>query len=143
MIFDVMQLKEWSGLNPVWLFEVDIVSVYDGDTFTGNIDQGFSDFKVCQKFRITNMNSKWDTPEIRGSGNQEKALAMKARDYMTEQLGSRAVVYSHQGTGMYGRWLVTPFNYDTGTNICDQMNELGLSRNYSSSKRPEWEFNEK
>tara|TARA_Y100000996_G_scaffold292811_1_gene231505 strand:+ start:1292 stop:1720 length:429 start_codon:yes stop_codon:yes gene_type:complete len=140
MIFDVMSSGQWSGLNPVWLFEVVVVSVYDGDTFTGNIDQGFSDFKMDQKFRITNMGSKWDTPEIRGSLQKEKELAIEARDYMAEQLGSRCVVYSHRGTGMYGRWLVTPFHYQTGANICDQMNELGLSRNYQSSKRPAWRF---
>lgn len=140
MRFEDMLPDLWKGINPVWLYEVEIVRVYDGDTFTGNIDQGFYDKKVDQTFRVTNMNSKWDTPELRGSSPAEKVHAERARSFMSDLLGTRCVIYSHNGTGMYGRWLVTPFHYETGVNICDLMNDEGLSRNYTGSKRPPWSY---
>ena len=80
-----------------------IVSVYDGDTLTANVDLGF---KMCAK-KIKLRLLGVDTPEIRTKDLDEKANAIKARDRVKELCLDRDVVITTSKKGKYGRWLAS------------------------------------
>ena len=92
-------------IEPSYRYDVEMVSVYDGDTVTVNISLGFYSFLKKQKVRLIGI----DTPEIRGI---ERPAGLIARDYLRGLLltGNRVVMQSTQATsrrltGKYGRWL--------------------------------------
>lgn len=79
-----------------------IIAVYDGDTFTFEVDLGFS-IKVTEKLRLFGVN----TPEVRG---QDKIFGKKVRDYVREQILGKEVSITVYKKGKYGRY-VADVNY--------------------------------
>ena len=61
-----------------------VVSVYDGDTITVDIDLGFGIVLKKQKLRLLGIN----TPEVRG---EEKILGKKVRDLVREKILDKVV----------------------------------------------------
>lgn len=99
-------------------YRVKVLSVYDGDTFTGEVDLGFH-VKIVQKFRLKGL----DTPEIRG---EEREEGLKAKEFVNEQLGSaNEVLVSTRKTGKYGRYIATVF-FD-GMNLNDLLITKGFA----------------
>jgi len=106
-----------------------VVSVYDGDTITVDVDLGFGVWLLKQKIRLYGI----DAPEIRGEG---KALGIKTRDWLRAQLwsGKKIELRTYKGTsggdekGKYGRWLAEVFC--DGKNLNEEMLELGLAKRY-------------
>ena len=84
------------------------VYVYDGDTVTvkGAMDIGWGCSINKPKLRLIGI----DTPEKgwRAQTEREKSLALIARDFLKDMLASanEVLVYSEDGRGKYGRWLV-------------------------------------
>ena len=84
------------------------VYVYDGDTVTvrGAMDIGWGCSINKPKLRLIGI----DTPEKgwRAQTDREKALALIARDFLKDLITSakEVLVYSEDGRGKYGRWLV-------------------------------------
>ena len=84
------------------------VYVYDGDTVTvkGAMDIGWGCSINKPKLRLIGI----DTPEKgwRAQTEREKSLALIARDFLKDMLTSakEVLVYSEDGRGKYGRWLV-------------------------------------
>ncbi len=70
---------------------VEVVSVYDGDTFTINIP----DWPAVVGEKITVRVFGIDTPEMRGSTVKEYGLAVKARDRLKDLLDNAKNVKLH------------------------------------------------
>jgi micrococcal nuclease len=88
-----------------------IVSVYDGDTCTADIDLGFGIWMRGQKLRLSGI----DTPELRG---EERERGIEVRDYVRSLILNKEVVIETEKdkTGKYGRWLATIYVGDMNLN---------------------------
>ena len=81
-------------------YEAVVVSVYDGDTVTLEIDLGFSTKRV-ERCRLSRINA----PEIRGD---ERAKGILSHDYLKSLLPVGSVVYVQtirDAREKYGRYL--------------------------------------
>jgi micrococcal nuclease len=115
-------------LDQIYHYKVNVVSVYDGDSVTVDIDLGFNNWMKKQKLRLYGI----DTPEIRGEERPD-GLISKAR--LIELLEDKTVVIkSHKDkSGKYGRWLATLFieeDNDEYTNINELLITEGLAEQY-------------
>lgn len=81
-------------------YRATVVSVYDGDTVTVDIDLGFGIVLKKQKLRLYGLN----TPEVRGT---EKEEGKKVRDLVREKILDKQVIIKtyKDKKGKYGRWL--------------------------------------
>lgn len=76
-------------------------AVYDGDTFTFFADQGLSDYTT---FKVRVAGTK--APEVKTSDPVEKALGLKARDWVAALIGGKKVWVEITGPDKYaGRWV--------------------------------------
>ena len=87
-------------INPQYQYPALVVSVYDGDTITVNIDLGFGVELKKQKIRLYGIN----TPEVRGSSRD---LGIISRDYVREKILNKNIMLQSikDKKGKYGRWL--------------------------------------
>jgi micrococcal nuclease len=74
-----------------------IVDVYDGDTFTFEVDLGFS-ITVKEKLRLFGIN----TPEVRGS---DKIYGKEVRDYVRDLILNKEVTIRVYKKGKFGRYV--------------------------------------
>ena len=113
------------------------IRVYDGDTFYSEmLDCGWGLAAIKPKFRIARI----DTPEKgwRAQTDRERILAIEARDFLKKLIteSDQVLVYSEDGRGKYGRWLVEVVC--DGVNAGDALIEVGLARRYDGgTKDPE------
>ena len=106
-------------------YRADVVSIFDVDSVTLDIDLGLGIWSKGQKCRLIGI----DTPEIRGS---ERLNGLKARKRLCELiLGKQVAITTHKDkTGKYGRWLVTIWDLsDNG--VWTNINELLLLEGYA------------
>ena len=87
-------------INSQYQYPALVISVYDGDTITVNIDLGFGVELKKQKIRLYGIN----TPEIRGSSRD---LGIISRDYVREKILNKNIMLQSikDKKGKYGRWL--------------------------------------
>lgn len=81
-------------------YKAKVYSVYDGDTITLIVDQGFGD-RSKKTFRLSRINA-W---EVRG---EEREEGLEARDYVRSVLRKGQWIYiktEKDKTGKYGRYL--------------------------------------
>ena len=85
-------------LSP-YVYNAEVISVYDGDTCTVVIDLGF-DIKQKKKIRMAGI----DTPELRLT---ERAQGLIVRDYVRGLILHKEVIVEtlKDKTGKYGRYL--------------------------------------
>jgi len=97
-----------------------VLSVYDGDTITVNIELGLNAMLKKQKIRLYGI----DTPELRGGNAKTKAAAKAARDYLRGLIQGREIILRtyKDKTGKYGRWLGVVFR--NGLNVNDNLIEV-------------------
>lgn len=95
-----------------------VISVYDGDTFTGTIDLGFNINLIGQKIRLAAI----DTPELRGG---EREAGLIARDFLRSIILDKQIVLKSLGKGKYGRWIGLIWH----ENIC--INKLLVDEGYA------------
>ena len=105
----------------MYIYNAIIVSVYDGDTVTADIDLGFEVWLKGQKLRLLNI----DTPEVRG---KEKAEGIVSRDALRSRILGKEVKIKSDRKGKYGRWLVEIFLDDE--NINNWLLAEGLAKPY-------------
>lgn len=114
--------------------DVEVVSVYDGDTLSVNV----RDWPPVVGERVPVRVRGIDTPEIRGRCPDEKAQARAARDLL-RQLVDHASRVTLRGVerGKYFRLVATVFADDQ--NVADILIARGLARPYDGrGKRPGW-----
>lgn len=117
-------------MDNLYFYKAIIRSVYDGDTATADIDLGFNCWMKNEKLRFYGI----DTPEIRGSSEEEKEKAIQARDWVREQILDKEVIIKSYGKGKYGRYLVEiwPIDVDkvSEETINSKLIKLGMAEEY-------------
>jgi micrococcal nuclease len=110
------------------------ISVYDGDTFKSDtLDLGWGASLNKPKFRIMGI----DTPEKgwRAKTDRERKLAIEAKNFLKGLIDNAndVMVYSEDGRGKYGRWLVNVVcdGVDAGSALI----EAGLARPYDGGTK--------
>lgn len=111
-----------------------IVSVYDGDTIKVDIDSWPEVVGKGISVRVRGV----DTPEIRGKCDSEKALAIRARDYVRNLLTGESVVkLRNVERGKYFRLVADVYSGDLL--ISQQLITRGYGRPYDGqSSRGTW-----
>lgn len=104
----------------LYIYRAKIVSVYDGDTVTADIDMGLNIWAHGEKLRLHRIN----TPEIRGN---ERDQGLISRDWLRERLIDQEVMIQtiKDKKGKYGRYLAEIYLDDV--NINDQLVAEGLA----------------
>lgn len=99
-------------------YRATVVSVYDGDTITVDVDLGFRLKSERMKLRLYGI----DTPEMRGA---EKAQGTVVRDWLREQILNKQIVMKtyRDSTGKYGRYLATIYIEDETTGELRNLND--------------------
>jgi micrococcal nuclease len=105
-----------SSANICEEYRATVLSVYDGDTMTCNIEIGFDLYKL-EKVRLSGI----DAPEVRG---EERPEGLKSRDALRELTLGKQLRLVNEGTGKYGRTIATLY-LDT-INISDWMVRNGI-----------------
>ncbi|PTQ86849.1 thermonuclease family protein [Nitrosomonas ureae] len=111
-----------------------IIKVYDGDTFTINIDGDCPNI-LCSKIpvRINGI----DAPELRGKCAQEKSGAMDSRAYLAHLLlNAKDVELRNVRRDKYFR--INAAVFVDGVDVGSAMISKGLARPYSGGKRNGW-----
>lgn len=87
-------------VGPSFTYRMHVAEIYDGDTWTIDIDLGFGIWMKGQKIRLYGIN----TPEVRGV---ERPEGLMVRDWCRENfLGKDGIVQTFKDSkGKYGRWL--------------------------------------
>ena len=87
-------------INLQYQYPALVVSVYDGDTITVNIDLGFGVELKKQKIRLYGIN----TPEVRGASKEQGIMS---RDYVRAKILHKMITLQSikDKKGKYGRWL--------------------------------------
>ena len=108
--------------------------MYDGDTFySDTLDVGWGASLNKPKFRIMGI----DTPEKgwRAKTDRERELSLQAKKFLEDLIfkSDDVLVYSEDGRGKYGRWLVNVVcdGVDAGTALI----EAGLARPYDGGTK--------
>jgi micrococcal nuclease len=113
-------------------YQAKVTSVYDGDTITVV-------FKFAGTFYKWNCRLNGiDTPEMKSKNLVEKQQAIKARDFLREQILGKIVEITCQEFDKYGRLLVI-MNYNN-TNINDLMITEGFAKSYTGGTKEEWDL---
>lgn len=95
-----------------YVYKAVIVSMYDGDSITLNIDHGRRMWQLEVKCRLYGI----DTPEIRGKERPEGLIAKKALMSRLE-VNDIIIIETHKDrTGKYGRDLITIWLDDENIN---------------------------
>jgi endonuclease YncB( thermonuclease family) len=112
------------------------IRVYDGDTFySDTLDLGWGASLNKPKFRIMGI----DTPEKgwRAKTDRERELSLQAKSFLEDLIfnANDVMVYSEDGRGKYGRWLVNVVcdGVDAGSALI----EAGLARRYDGGTKDE------
>lgn len=105
-----------------------VVSVYDGDTCTVDIDLGLGVWLRGEKLRL----SRIDAPEVRGEDRKQGLLA---RDYLRRLIDGREILLHtiKDKKGKYGRYLADIWLADDHggwRNVNDLLVQEGYARYY-------------
>jgi micrococcal nuclease len=95
-----------------------VVKVYDGDTITVASKLPYDNSPI---YRFHVRIAKIDTPEIKGHGDAEKAIAIKSRDALHALIYGKMVLLSNTSSEKYGRILADVWigNTDVGQWLLD------------------------
>ena len=110
-----------------------IISVYDGDTFRADI-RGLPDI-IGKNIAIRILGI--DTPEIKGKCEEEKVVAIKARDFARKALfNATTITLKNLKRDKYFRLLADVYFDDTDLANALLVNNLAVK--YSGKKKPSW-----
>jgi micrococcal nuclease len=116
-----------------YVYRAHVLSVYDGDTVTADLDLGMSITRKCS-CRLAGV----DAPEIRTRVAGEKEAAYAARDRVRELILDKWVtLQSIQKPDKYGRLLVKIWT-DEGVCVNDLLIEEGYAIAYDGGTKTSW-----
>jgi|Deesub1362A_J573_1020465.scaffolds.fasta_scaffold00004_217 endonuclease YncB( thermonuclease family) len=112
---------------------LEVVSVYDGDTFKANI-QGFPAI-IGEKISIRIYGI--DAPELKNKDSRIRELAQKAKQFTAERLRKGTVItLKNIRRGKYFR--IVAEVYIDGVNLGEELIKAGLALPYYGGKKPVW-----
>jgi endonuclease YncB( thermonuclease family) len=126
---------ESTSSNELFILTPDqIVDVYDGDTFKIDLPSMHPLFGDDLSIRLFGV----DTPEMRGTTDEVKALAMQAQQVTEKALkGASKIELRNPQRGKYFR-IISEVWID-GESLADMLKEKGLAKDYDGEgARPEW-----
>lgn len=109
----------------LYTYKAKVISVYDGDTLTVDIDLGFSIVMHNIKLRLAGI----DTPEIRGGTAETKKAARDARDFVREKCLGKEIYLQTLKKGKYGRYIATVWHIEDLEKCEKSINDLLLENN--------------
>ena len=111
-----------------------VVDVYDGDTFKIDLPSMHPLFGDDLSIRLFGV----DTPEIKGTSDEVKALAMQAQELTENALkGASKIELRNPQRGKYFR--VVSEVWIDGESLADMLKKKGLAKDYDGEgARPEW-----
>jgi endonuclease YncB( thermonuclease family) len=112
------------------LENVEIVSVYDGDTFKINLSCSLAAY--CDKVSVRVRGV--DTPEIKGKTAREKELAKKAKAFTKDFLAKKPVTLRNCGRDKYFRLLCDVSN-GSGQDLARELIKRDLGYAYEGGKK--------
>ena len=120
-------MSQGNSIKIMYEYKAKIIDVYDGDTFTFEVDLGFS-ITVKEKIRLAGIN----TPEVRGSSKIE---GIKVRDYVRSIILGKEVMIQVFKKGKFGRYIAyvlfdASYIIDGEKGITRNLTEHLLERNY-------------
>lgn len=107
-----------------------VIKVYDGDTITIATKLPYND-SVIYRFSVRLIGI--DSPEIKGSTEIEKRLAILSRDALHKLIFGKIVRLEDVGTEKYGRLLANVYLDDI--NVSDWMVQNGYAVKYNGGKK--------
>lgn len=110
-----------------------VTDAYDGDTLTVKAAL-WPDLTHSSSVRVRGV----DTPEIRGQCEQERNLAISARDYVRRLLIDQSVTLTEIDNDLYGGRVLAKVHLSTGENLANLLIEKGYGRAYDGGKRENW-----
>lgn len=111
-------------IQPDYTYFARIINVVDGDTVDLLVELGFY-VSIRERFRLSFI----DTPELNSPNLEERAAAVRARDYVMQYLGMGVRLKSTK-KDKYGRFLAEIFVEGQTVSINQQLLDLGLARPY-------------
>lgn len=135
---DQVSISEKTAQNNSDLFVIkpeQVVEVYDGDTFKIDLEGLAPIFGEKLSIRVKGI----DTPEMRGTSEEVKALAVQARALTEDTLkGAQRIELRNPERGKYFR-IVAEVWVD-GKTLAAMLKDKGLAKDYDGEgERPEWE----
>ena len=110
-----------------------VTNVYDGDTFTVDAEV-WPDIGWSGSVRVRNV----DTPEIRGACDQERRLAIVARDYVRALLVDESVTLTEVDNDLYGGRVLAHVLLKSGDSLAELLIANGYGRPYDGGTRQGW-----
>ena len=126
---------ESASSNELFILTPDqIVDVYDGDTFKIDLPSMHPLFGDDLSIRLFGV----DTPEMKGTSDEVKALAMQAQELTEKALkGASKIELRNPQRGKYFR--VVSEVWIDGKSLADKLKARGLAKDYDGEgARPEW-----
>lgn len=113
-----------------------VIKVYDGDTITV-ASRLTPEMPTIYRFHVR-LNGI-DTPEIKGGSPNEKELAIRARDALSEKILGKIVTLENNKTEKYGRILSDVYLGDVHLNQWMLQNHYAIEYDGGTKKHPaEW-----
>ena len=109
-----------------------VISVYDGDTIMVEADI-WPGMTWRGSVRVLGV----DTPEIRGRCDEEKQLALAARDFVRERVGQTITLVGVE-RGKYAERVVASVRLADRTDLAKALIEAGHGRPYDGGVREPW-----
>jgi len=115
-----------------------VISVYDGDTFRADLISPKGIPNIIGKNMGIRLNGI-DTPEMRGTSQRLKSIAIKAKNHSTKRLTeANVIILKNVQRGMYFR-IVAEVEID-GVSLNQELIDLEYARPYDGgSKRGLWD----
>lgn len=113
-------------------YKAKLLRVIDGDTIDVDIDLGFDVWLRKQRVRLAGI----DTPESRTRNKAEKALGLRAKEFLQKALVTKEdyITFESLGRGKFGRILGKPYNAN-GLDVCQMLIDAGLAVEYWGGKK--------
>jgi micrococcal nuclease len=117
-----------------------VVKVYDGDTITIVATLDFGVYQSPQLYKFSVRLTGIDCPEIKTKNENEKKLAIIARDELKKKLDNKIVELKNVSLEKYGRLLADVFVGDICVNEWMVTNGYAVKYDGGTKERPEeWE----
>jgi micrococcal nuclease len=121
-----------------------VIKVYDGDTITIAAKLPYA---LSPIYRFTVRLNGIDSPEMRGGGEKEKALATVSRDALHALIFGKIIELRNNGKEKYGRLLADVYTRPLNKNTSGiHVNQWMLQNKYAvpydggkKSRSPEWD----